>query len=97
MEKRTNKYQLTLTLKEYANGETTPPKELEMDVDNHDEIFAIIEKISAKNPFADPAQAAQFALGLKLFSEVKLKNHHHPLFEELNEVFPTFMKKLKAM
>lgn len=97
MEKKTNKYHLTLQLQQYANGETEPHKQLELDFDNHDEIFGIIDRIQQKDPFQDPAQAAQFALGLKLFSEVKLKNRSHPLFEELDTVFPTFMRKLKSL
>ncbi|CAM3919323.1 protein of unknown function [Pedobacter westerhofensis] len=97
MEKKTNKYHLALKLKQYANGETLPARELEFDFDNHDEIFSIIERIEAKNPFNDPSQAVQFALGLKLFAEVKLKNRNHPLFEELNTVFGDFMKKLKSL
>lgn len=97
MQKRSNKYYLTLSLKEYANGDTEPAKELGIQFDNHDEIFSIIEKIKDKNIFEDPNEATQFALGLKLFSEVKLKNRKNPLFEELNEVFPIFMKKLKSL
>lgn len=96
MQKRSNKYYLTLSLKEYANGETEPAKELGIEFDNHDEIFGIIERIKDKNIFENPEEATQFAIGLKLFSEVKLKNRKHPLFEELNEVFPVFMKKLKS-
>jgi len=96
MEKRSNKYYLTLSLKQYANGETEPAKELGIEFDNHDEIFGIIERIKEKNIFENPEEATQFAIGLKLFSEVKLKNRKHPLFEELNEVFPVFMKKLKS-
>lgn len=97
MEKRSNKYYLTLSLKEYANGETEPAKELGIEFDNHDEIFGIIERIKEKNIFKDQSEAVQFALGLKLFSEIKLKNRKNPLFEELNEVFPVFMKKLKSL
>ncbi|WP_337966095.1 DUF3861 domain-containing protein [uncultured Flavobacterium sp.] len=97
MEKRSNKYSLTLSLKEYANGETEPAKELGIEFDNHDEIFGIIERIKDKNIFENPHEATQFALGLKLFSEIKLKHRKNPLFEELNEVFPVFMKKLKSM
>jgi len=96
MEKRSNKYYLTLSLKQYANGETEPARELGIEFDNHDEIFGIIERIKEKNIFENPEEATQFAIGLKLFSEVKLKNRKHPLFEELNEVFPVFMKKLKS-
>jgi len=97
MEKRSNKYYLTLSLKEYANGETEPAKELGIEFDNHDEIFGIIERIKSKNIFTTESEAIQFALGLKLFTEIKLKNRKNPLFEELNEVFPVFMKKLKSL
>ncbi|PTQ98196.1 uncharacterized protein DUF3861 [Mucilaginibacter yixingensis] len=97
MEKKTNKYHLTLQLTSYADGSTEPARQLELDFDNHDEVFGIIERIKEKNPFGNEEQAAQFALGLKLFSEVKLKNRQHPLFEELNAVFPAFMKKLKSL
>ncbi|CAA9196584.1 DUF3861 domain-containing protein [Flavobacterium collinsii] len=97
MQKRSNKYYLTLSLKEYANGETEPARELGIEFDNHDEIFGIIEKIKEKNLFENPYEATQFALGLKLFSEIKLKHRNNPLFDELNEVFPVFMKKLKSL
>jgi len=97
MEKKTNKYHLTLKLTEYAGEETQPEKELELDFENHDEIFSIIERIRAKDPFGNAAQAEEFALGLKLFSEVMIKNRKHPLFDELGEVFPAFMKKLKSL
>ncbi|TDP03292.1 DUF3861 domain-containing protein [Flavobacterium sp. 245] len=97
MEKRSNKYYLTLSLKEYANGETEPAKELGIEFSNHDEIFGIIQKMKEKNLFDDPSEATQFALGLKLFSEIKLKHRKNPLFDELNEVFPVFMKKLKSL
>ena len=53
MEKRSNKYYLTLSLKEYANGATEPAKELGIQFDNHDEIYSIIERIKDKNIFED--------------------------------------------
>jgi hypothetical protein len=97
MEKKSNKYYLTLSLKEYANGETQPAKELGIEFTNHDEIFSIIEKMKNKNLFDNESEATQFALGLKLFGEIKLKHRKNPLFDEINEVFPTFMKKLKSL
>lgn len=97
MEKRSNKYHLTLSLKQYANGETEPAKELGIEFENHDEIFSIIEKMKAKNLFDNESEATQFAIGLKLFGEIKLKHRKNPLFDEINEVFPVFMKKLKSL
>lgn len=95
--KKGNKYNLVLTLDQYADGSVDSNKKLNLTFNNHDEIFAIIKKLQEKDPFNDSSQAAQFALGLKLFSEVLLKNKQHPLFEELNNVFPIFMKKLKSL
>lgn len=97
MEKKTNQYHLRLTLRKYADGSTAPSKEMELVFDNHDEIFNIIAAVKRKNPFDDPEQAAQFALGLKLFSEVLIKNRNHSLFQELGTVFPAFMKRLKSL
>jgi hypothetical protein len=97
MEKKSNKYYLTLSLKEYANGETMPAKELGIEFENRDEIFSIIERIKAKNLFDNESEVTQFALGLKLFGEIKLKYQKNPLFDEINEAFPTFMKKLKNL
>ena len=97
MEKKTNKYQLTLTLQQYANGQSEPAKQLELDFTNHDEIFGIIERLKATDPFNDSAQATEFAIGLKLFSEVMLKNRNSPLFEELMPAFGSFMKRLKSI
>jgi hypothetical protein len=96
MKKKTNKYHLTLQLEQYANGEKEPQKQLELNFDNHDEIFEIIERIQSKNLFPKE-QATEFALGLKMFSEVMIKNRQHPLFEELTPAFGSFMKRLKSL
>jgi len=97
MEKRTNKYHLTLRLEQYANGDQEPAKQLELEFDNHDELFSIIERIQAKALFPSKDQSAEFAIGLKMFSEVMLKNRHLPLFEELAPAFGSFMKRLKSL
>jgi hypothetical protein len=97
MEKKTNRYQLTLQSQQYANGDVEPKKQLEFMFDNHDEVFAIIERIREKDPFGNKEQATEFALGLKLFSEVLIKNRNHPLFEELAPAFGSFMKRLKSL
>ena len=97
MQKRSNKYNLNLTSIQYADGTNEPSRALHFDFENHDEIFGIIDRLQKKNPFNDTAQATEFAVGLKLFSEVLLKNRSHPLFDELKEVFPVFMKKLKSL
>ena len=97
MEKRTNRYHLTLKLLQTAHGDTAPEKQMELTFENHDEIFDIIERIQNKDPFENKQQATEFALGLKLFSEVMIKNRKNSLFDELSTAFPVFMKKLKSV
>ncbi|MEN8764598.1 DUF3861 family protein, partial [Wenyingzhuangia sp.] len=41
-------------------------------------------------------QSVEFAIGLKLFSEVMLKNKDNPLFEEFRPAFSALMKKIKS-
>lgn len=93
--KKNNKYRLTLdeiTLKDNPN----PTGNLQFEFENHDDILSILEKIKQKNIF-DENTNKEFAVGLKLFSEVLLKNRKHELFEDLFPHFSDFMKKLKAM
>lgn len=95
MEKRSNLYQLDLkeiSLKDGSKG----TKNLSFEFDNHDDLFNIFELIKSKNIFDDENTATEFALGLKLFTEVMLKNKQHPLFEELRPAIMEFMKKLKS-
>ncbi len=95
MEKRNNSYQLDLKeikLKDGSEG----TKNLSFEFDNHDDLFSIFEMIKSKKIFKEDNTAQEFALGLKLFTEVMLKNKQHPLFEELRPTILEFMKKLKS-
>lgn len=46
--------------------------------------------------FETDNQAVEFAIGLKMFSEVMLKNRNHELFTDFRPAFGEFMKKLKS-
>ncbi|WP_333852346.1 DUF3861 domain-containing protein [Epilithonimonas sp.] len=95
IEKRNNSYQLDLKeikLKDGSEG----TKNLSFEFDNHDDLFNIFEVIKSKKIFEDDNTAQEFSLGLKLFTEVMLKNKQHPLFEELRPAILEFMKKLKS-
>jgi hypothetical protein len=96
MEKRANKYRITLELIETAKGETGIYEPLHLEFDNHDEIFSIIKRMQENDPFNNQQQAAEFAIGIKMFSEVMLKNKNLPLFEEFGPAYGSFIKKLKG-
>lgn len=95
MEKKENRYHLRLD-QIGAKTDTFAPASLEFDFSNHDDVLHIVQLMQTKPLFTDAEEAAQFAVGLKLFSEVMLKHRADPLFEELAQAFGPFMKKLKA-
>ncbi|GAB3641355.1 DUF3861 domain-containing protein [Spirosoma arcticum] len=92
MAKRANRYRLTLEPL-LASGEES--ESLRLEFENHDDVFNIIRRLREKDPFHDVQQATEFAIGIKLFSEVMIKNRTHPLFDELLPAFRIFMEKLK--
>jgi hypothetical protein len=95
MEKRNNRYQIDL--KELALKDGSEAGEnLSFEFENHDDLFKIFDLIKTKNLFEDEKTSLEFSLGLKLFTEVMLKNRKHPLFEDLQPAISAFMKKLKS-
>lgn len=95
MEKRNNIYQLDLKEISLKNGDAGK-QSLSLNFDNHDDLFQIFEVIQSKQIFENKETATEFALGLKLFTEVMLKNKNNPLFYELRPAILDFMKKLKS-
>ena len=73
---------------------TTTASALQFEVTNHNDVLALVERIRQRADIG--ADAAAFTVGLKLFSEVMLKNRKNPLFEELEPAFALFMKRLKG-
>jgi hypothetical protein len=49
-----------------------------------------------KEIFNSKEQSVEFAIGLKMFSEVMLKHRTNQLFAEFSPAFREFMKKLKS-
>ncbi|SEI83650.1 protein of unknown function [Sphingomonas sp. OV641] len=68
---------------------------LVFETSNHDELFAIVERVRSKAIVPDD-EAASFAIGLKLFTETVLRHRKHPLFAELQPAIGSFMKALKS-
>lgn len=73
----------------------TAVQQMSFDTTNHDDIFAILDKVDDRLGFSHE-QTQGFIVGLKLFSEVMLAERQHPLFSEFGPQFKLFMKKLKS-
>lgn len=96
MIKRSNKYRIKLEQVSLMKDDAKLSDPIIVEFDNHDEIFKIIEIMSEKNLFEEKNHSIEFAIGLKMFSEVMLKNKNLPLFEDFYPAFGDFMKKLKS-
>jgi uncharacterized protein YfkK (UPF0435 family) len=92
---RNNVYHLDLKEISLKNG-NAGTQFLSLAFENHDDLFQIFEMIQSKQIFNNKETATEFALGLKLFTEVMLKNKDNPLFDELRPAILDFMKKLKS-
>ena len=95
MTKKGNHYKLILEQTELLDKDEPLQAPFVLDFMNHDEIFKIIEMIKSKNPFENENQSVEFAIGLKLFLEVVMKNKNNPIFEDLLPAIKAFMPKLK--
>lgn len=93
--KRNNKYKILLQEIELKDG-TQSGKSIEFEFENHDDVLHLIELIQKKTLFTNEDENTQFIIGLKLFSDVMMKNKDNALFEELTPAFVAFMKKIKG-
>lgn len=68
---------------------------LMFDVASHDDLIATVERVRRMNIVSDQ-EAPAFALGLKLLAEVVIQHRDDPLFADLSNIVPAFIKRLKA-
>jgi hypothetical protein len=89
-------YRITLEHLATASEGQIQHAPLQFEAGNHDDIFNIIERQRAKGHF-DADTSAALGLGLKLFTEVMLKQRKHPLFADINQPMREFIGKLKTL
>ena len=94
--KKYNRYKLSMEAIEDNTDHQAPVNKIEFKFENHDDLFKVIELVKVKNLFEE-RETIEFVIGLKLFSEVILRNRELPLFDELKPAIKEFMKKLKAI
>lgn len=94
-----HRYRVTLTPLEAQDSAREPdaplPETVSFEITNHDEITALITRMEGK-AMVPQSEAAEFIVGLKLFSEVLIRHRAEPIFAELAPHFRSFMKALKA-
>ncbi|MFI8415391.1 DUF3861 domain-containing protein [Serratia sp. NPDC078593] len=91
-----HRFRITVEALSDRQGEPVEKTPLVFEVENHDDILAIVERIQGREDLAFGAEnSAAFAVGLKLFSEVMIEHRKHPVFTPLREAFKAFMVGLK--
>ena len=95
MDKKNYKYHIDLNMVQGGSNENLPAP-LSFDFENHDDIFRIIGWLEESGRFPDKQQAMEFAVGLKLFGGVMMKNKDSELFKDFQPAFIDFMKRLKG-
>lgn len=89
-------YKYRITVAPLAEGEEPVKAPVTFDVENHDDILKIAEMLKAREDIGfDERTTLEFTVGLKLFSEVMMRNRKHRLFEPLRDSFKQFMMGLK--
>jgi len=91
-----HRFKITVEALSDRQGNPVEKAPLSFEVENHDDILDIFERIQAREDLNfGRQQSAAFAVGLKLFSEVMIENRKHPVFAPLREAFKAFMVGLK--
>ena len=89
-----HKYRITLEHIEDNHGTPLANQTVSFETENHDDIFALMQKTQGKMPFSEATSQA-FCVGLKLVGEVLLEHRDNPTFANFAPHFGTFMKSLK--
>ncbi len=90
-----HRYRVTLEHLNNPKGETSADSPLQLEIDNHDNIFEIVRMMRNRDDLNEN-DATALAIGIKMFSEVMLDNRDNPLFSAFMKDFSKFMKALKA-
>jgi len=89
-------YRLTLEHLSAARGGSIHRKPLQFEIENHDDIIAVVRWLRDREGFGDPGMAAALGVGLKLFGGALLENQDKPLFSSFLPHLYQFVKELKA-
>ncbi|QOD90199.1 DUF3861 domain-containing protein [Lysobacter sp. CW239] len=89
-------YRVTLEQLTDSHGVPSERKPLQFEVGNHDDIISVVTWIRSRGDFSSQADAAAFAVGLKLFGGAILANKDNPLLSSFLPQLYQFVKDLKA-
>ena len=80
---------------ERLSPEPSTSKPLQFEIENHDDIIAIADRMNGRFDL-DEDSAKSMAIGMKLFSEIILKNRTREPFLTIRPAIAEFIKAVKA-
>ena len=90
------RYRVTLEQLTDPNGVPGDGEPLKFEVGSHDDLMSIVARVNNSGDFGSQADAAAFAVGLKLFGGAILANKNNPLLSSFLPQLHQFMKEFKA-
>lgn len=87
-------YKVTVEHVEDMKGNATGAAPLVFEARNHDDLLKIVEAMKGKMALGEGDSTA-FAIGLKLFGEVMLKNKDNELFQQFKPHLFELIKEIK--
>lgn len=90
-----NTYQITVEQLSNKQGEAVNTPAPTFQARNHDDLFAIVERIKSRG-LLDSDDSAAFAIGLKLFGELILEHRDQVFFQELSPHMGAIMQVIKG-
>jgi Domain of Unknown Function with PDB structure (DUF3861) len=88
------RYRITVEKLADANGDAVQGQSFSFYAANHDDIFAIVNRLQGRLKF-DAGTAASLGVGLKLLSEVALIHRKNPIFEAIRPALGEFTQQLR--
>ena len=67
---------------------------LQFEFDDHDDVFAILERLNSRDDLVGPGEIPQLAVGTRLLGKVVMENRQRPLFAAF---FPHFGELIKGL
>lgn len=92
--KPVKEYKYRVNLISINNEDENGVKGLDFEIANHDDLFRLLTLVQGKLGL-DVDQEQGFLIGLKMFSEVLIKNRQNPLFIQMKQSMGEIMSILK--
>ncbi len=91
-----HQYRITVEHLADAKGQAVEAQSIQFNAPNHDDLFAILQKVKTTHPEYDDETLQRFFVGLKMMGEVLLERRDDEFFAQFSPHFLNIMKIVKG-